>query len=109
LRDWAEVCKPKPGAAPGCLMAVADLLPARPGEEAVLLLIRNADYVELLGLYLDDAGRLASRTVQRADGRYVAPDEMQALLDAWTLAPPPLTQAPINQLGTGDGGLLFLP
>ena len=109
LRDWAEVCKPSPGAAPGCLMAVADLLPSRPGEEAVLLLVRNEDYVELMGLYLDDTGRLASRMVQRADGRLLTPDDMQALLDAWTLAPPHLTQAPIKQLGTGDGGLLFLP
>jgi hypothetical protein len=109
LRDWAEACRPRPGVATGCLMVVADLLPSRPGEEAVLLLVRNEDYVEILGLYLDDAGRLASRAVQRADGRYVNPGEMQALLEAWTLTPPPMTQAPINQLGTGDGGLLFLP
>lgn len=109
LRDWTEVCKTSPSGEPGCLMAVADLLPSRPGEEAVLLLVRNEDYVELLGLYLDDTGRLASRQVQRADGRMKTPDDMQALLEGWTLTPPPLTQAPINQLGTGEGGLLFLP
>jgi hypothetical protein len=109
LRDWAQICSASPGGEPGCLMAVADLLPSRPGEEAVLLLVRNESYVELLGLYLDDAGRLASRMVQRADGRMLTPDDAKAVLEAWALAPPPLTQAPINQLGTGDGGLLFLP
>ena len=35
----AEVCEASPGdRTPGCLMVVADLLPSRPGEEAVLLL-----------------------------------------------------------------------
>jgi Domain of unknown function (DUF4153) len=109
LRDWAEVCKTSAGTEPRCLMAVADLFPSRPGEEAVLLLVRNEDYVELLGLYLDDTGRLATRTVQRADGRTMTPNDLRALVEAWTLAPPPLTQAAINQLGTGEGGLLFLP
>jgi hypothetical protein len=109
LRDWAALCRTDRGGKPGCLMAVGDLLPARPGEEAVLLLFRNETYAELLGLYLDDSGRLATRTVQRADGRTLTPEEAEALLDDWTAAPPPLTHAPINQLGVGDGGLLFLP
>lgn len=109
LRDWAQVCRTGTGGRPGCLMAVADLLPARPGEEAVLLLARSESYTEILGLYLDDGGRLATRIVQRADGHGLTLEDTQALFNAWTLAPPPLTQAPINQLGTGDGGLLFLP
>jgi hypothetical protein len=109
LSDWAAVCRTTPGGRPGCLLAVADLLPDRPGEEAVLLLVRDAGYVELLGLYLDDDGRLATRAVQRADGGILTAMDNQALLDAWTAAPPPLTQAPVNQLGTGGGGLLFLP
>jgi hypothetical protein len=109
LHDWAEICRRAIGGRPGCLMTVADLLPMRPGEEAVLLLVRGEDHVELVGLYLDDAGRLAYRTVQRADGRVLTPGEAGALLDSWSSAPAPLTQAPIGQLGTGDGGLLFLP
>jgi hypothetical protein len=109
LRDWTELCRTDRGGRPGCLMVVADLLPARPGEEAVLLLFRSETYVELLGLYLDDNGQLATRTVQRADGRTPTPEEMQGLWTAWTAAPPPLTAAPVNQLGTGEGGLLFLP
>ena len=109
LRDWAKICGTRTETNPGCLLAVADLLPSRPGEDAVLLLVRNDSYVELLGLYLDDAGQLATRTVQRADGRGLTADDAQTLLKAWTLAPPPMTAAPINQLGTGNAGLLFLP
>jgi len=109
LRDWAEVCRRQVDGQPGCLMVVADLLPARPGEEAILLLYRNDGYVELLGLYLDDTGRLATRTVQRADGQGLTGTDAGALMDSWRTTPPPLTAAPVNQLGTGDGGLLFLP
>jgi hypothetical protein len=109
LGDWARVCRTAPAGRPGCLLVVADLLPARPGEEAMLLLARGEGYVDLLGLFLDDNGQLATRTVQRADGRIPTAIDLQALADAWTAAPPPLTQAPVNQLGTGDGGLLFLP
>jgi hypothetical protein len=109
LRDWAEVCRRNLDGQPGCLMAVADLLPARPGEEAILLLFRDEAYAELIGLYLDDAGRLATRAVQRVDGQRLGAAEARALLDGWLAAPPPLTAAPINQLGTGEDGLLFLP
>jgi hypothetical protein len=110
LRDWAEVCRRTNSAGrPDCLMAVADLLPSRPGEEAIVLLARDETYVEVLGLYLDDFGRLAARTVQRTDGQGLVATDMQSLLDTWFAAPPPLTQAPVNQLGTGEGGLLFLP
>lgn len=109
LRDWTEVCRTDPGGRPGCLLAVADLLPGRPGEEAVLLLARSDGYGELLGLYLDDGGRLAVRSVQRLDGRVPTPGEIQDIMAAWASAPPPLTPAPVNQLGTGEGGLLFLP
>jgi hypothetical protein len=110
LRDWTEICARQTIAGrPGCLMAVADLLPARPGEEAILFLVRDASYVEVTGLYLDDAGRLATRAVLSADGRMLAAEEALALMSAWTEAPPPLTRAEINQLGTGGAGLLFLP
>ncbi len=110
LGDWSETCARGQGTAwPGCLMVVADLLPARPGEEAVLMLVYSKTYVALLGLYLDDNGGLATRTVLRADGRAAGHDEALKLLEAWTKAPPPLTPALLNQLGTGGTGLLFLP
>jgi Domain of unknown function (DUF4153) len=110
LADWTEKCAGiYISGRPGCLMVVADLLPARPGEEAILLLMRTDTYFDLLGLYLDDSGRLATRPVQRADGRLLTMDDMVTLVDNWTAAPPPLTATGINQLGTGESGLLFLP
>lgn len=110
LGDWTETCSRQfVSGRPGCLMVVADLLPERPGEEAILLLLRTDTYADLLGLYLDDAGRLVTRSVQRADGRLLTMDDMVTLIDTWTAAPPPLTAAGINQLGTGGSGLLFLP
>lgn len=110
VSDWTGICSRQIASGrPGCLMVVADLLPRRPGEEAMLLLLRTDTYVELLGLYLDDAGRLATRPVQRADGRFLTMDAMVALVESWSAAPPPMTTAPVNQLGTGEDGLLFLP
>jgi hypothetical protein len=110
LEDWTAVCKTAlvPGQS-ACLMVVADLLPARPGEEAVLFLQRSADYVEVTGVYLDDAGRVTTRTVQRPDGRYLDAAMAVELMRAYQDTPPPVTAAPLNQLGTGDGGLIILP
>lgn len=109
-RDWAARCLPAAeGGQPGCVLVVADLLPDRPGEEAMLVLGAGTGYQDVMGLYLDDAGRLAVRAVYRADGGYASAEDARALLDAARLAPPPLTAARINQLGTGPEGLLFLP
>ena len=94
---------------PGCLMVVADLLPDRPGEEAMLFLQRGADYTEVSGLYLDDAGVAVMRSAQRSNGRYLEPDEAAALLQQYLAAPPPVTAVPLNQIGTGEAGLMFLP
>ncbi|MCX7289257.1 MAG: DUF4153 domain-containing protein [Rhodobacterales bacterium] len=110
LDDWARTCT-RDGVAdqPRCLMVVADLMPGRPGEEAMLLLDRGGDYVEVLGLYLDDQGHLMARPPLRADGRSVTGAEAMGLLRAWTDVPPPVTPALINQLGTGEAGLIVLP
>jgi hypothetical protein len=110
LADWQNVCnQPLPDGAPGCLMVVADLLPTLPGEEAMLLLQRSPDYTEVLGLFLGDDGSLLTRSTMRADGRYPDGGEGAELMRAWREAPPPLTPALINQLGTGEAGLMILP
>lgn len=110
LEDWRRVCDARlETGSPGCLMVVADLLPARPGEEAMLLLQRSQDYTEIPGLYLDDQGTLLMRGAVRPDGAYISPDEASAFLRQFQAAPPPLTGAQLNQLGTGETGLLFLP
>jgi hypothetical protein len=110
LQDWLQVC----GLAletgkPGCLMVIADLLPNRPGEEAMLFLQRGPDYTEVSGLYLDDAGVAVIRTASHPDGRYPDAAEAATLLRQYQEAPPPVTAAPLNQIGTGESGLIFLP
>ncbi len=110
LEDWKRVCegRPVPGQ-DGCLIVVADLLPARPGEEAILFLQRSADYVEMTGVYVGDEGLLVMRSAMRADGRFFSGTEAAALMRQYQNTPPPLTAAQLNQLGTGDGGLIILP
>jgi hypothetical protein len=110
LQDWARVCdQALETGKPGCLMVVADLLPNRPGEEAMLFLQRSPDYTEVSGLYLDDAGMAVIRTATHPDGRYLEPAEAATLLRQYQEAPPPVTAVPLNQIGTGETGLIFLP
>ncbi|MES2916746.1 MAG: hypothetical protein V4753_16645 [Pseudomonadota bacterium] len=110
LEDWRLVCEagPVPGL-PGCLMVVADLLPSRPGEEALLFLVRSVDYVEVVGIYLGDDGRILSRSVARPDGGYLDGAATIALMQEYQDAPPPVTAVLLNQVGTGDTGLFILP
>jgi Domain of unknown function (DUF4153) len=110
LEDWNRVCKTSlENGKPACLMVVADLLPALPGEEAMLFLERTPDYVEITGLYLDDTGMVRTRAASRADGRIVGAAEAAALMRQYQDTPPPLTQARLNQLGTDDAGLIIVP
>jgi hypothetical protein len=110
LTDWQAVCDRKlEDGGPACLMVVADLLPTAPGEEGMLILERSADHVEVLGLYLGAGGMLMTRPAMRADGRFPATEDARALLRSWRVTPPPLTPALVNQLGTGEMGLMILP
>lgn len=110
LDDWQSVCsRLLETGAPACVMQVADLLPGLPGEEAVLMLERSGDYVDILGLYLDGSDMLIQRGVVRADGTYMTAAQGASLLRAAQAAPLPLTPALLNQLGTGETGFLMLP
>jgi hypothetical protein len=110
LQDWAQVCGPAlESGTPGCLMVVADLLPDHPGEEAMLFLQRGTDYIEVSGLYLDDAGVPVMRSASHPDGHYLEPAEAATLLQQYLVVPPPVTAVPLNQIGTGPSGLIFLP
>jgi Domain of unknown function (DUF4153) len=109
LQDWTAVCERKlETGRPACLMVVADLMPALPGEEAVVFLGRSPDYVEVLGVSLD-AGVLRTRSVLRPDGSDLDTAEAAALLRQYQETPPPTTRAMLNQLGTGETGLIILP
>ncbi|NHB78491.1 DUF4153 domain-containing protein [Rhodobacter calidifons] len=110
LRDWKQVCGEGLGSGrAGCLMVVADLLPALPGEEAMLFLQRGADYVEITGIYLGPDGRVVQRITARPDGGFFSGAEAADLMRSYQDAPPPLTPALVNQLGTGETGLMIQP
>lgn len=110
LEDWKRVCEARLSAdQPACLMVVADLMPTVPGEEAMLFLQRSVDYVEIAGLYLGPDGYLRMRGTTRPDGNvFPAPDAL-ALMRQYLDTPPPVTAAMLNQLGTGETGLIILP
>ena len=107
---WTEACQRKlPDGRAGCVMVVADLLPLRPGEEAMVILNQSEGYVPVLGVYLGDSGALQQRSAVGPDGQVPDGTEALALLGAYQAAPPPATPAMINQLGTGEDGLMILP
>jgi hypothetical protein len=110
LEDWLRVCEaPVAGGGQACLMVVADLLPLLPGEEAMLFLERSPDYTEIVGAYLDDRGMLMVRMATRPDGRPIPTTDGAALMRQYRETPPPVTAAVINQLGTGESGLMIQP
>lgn len=110
LRTWTETCRrPLETGRPSCVMVVADLLPVIPGEEAMLFLEYAPGSAEILGLYLDGNGFLAQRGVVRPDLGYLPGTTASELLRAAQDAPLPLTPALVNQLGTGETGLMILP
>lgn len=75
----------------------------------MLFLKRGADYVEITGVYLGDDGRIVTRTATRVDGSYFDGPGASDLMRQYQDAPPPLTPAQLNQLGTGETGLIILP
>ncbi|WP_333815314.1 hypothetical protein [Tabrizicola sp.] len=110
LQDWQGVCAvERAEGRPGCLLVLADLLPNRPGEEGMLFLQRSLDYTEILGLYLDDQGRMMTRSVTHPDGRYIDSSEATALMRQYQDTLPAVVPVPLNQLGLDEAGLIFLP
>lgn len=110
LQDWLQVCQGQgAGGASPCLMVVADLIPALPGEEALILLERGTGYIEISGIYLDSSGTAQTRAVVHPDGRGISSEDARALLESYRLAPPPVTAALLNQLGTGADGVMLVP
>ncbi len=110
LSTWLDACKRvQTDGRPGCVLAVADLLPTMPGEEAMVVLVEAGDYAQVYGLYFLADGSLAQRTAVRSNGTYPSPDEARALLRTFQDQPPAVAPALLNQLGTGETGLLILP
>ena len=110
LESWIRVCETTlETGGPACLMVVADLMPLRPGEEAMLFLEHGTDYVEIAGIFLNDNGITETRSAVPSDGRFIDTAEAAALLRQYQTTPPPVTAAMLNQLGTGEAGLFILP
>jgi len=110
LESWVRVCDTTlETGGPACLMVVADLMPLRPGEEAMLFLQHSADYIEIVGVFLDDNGIAQTRSAVRPDGLYIDTAEAAALMRRYQTTPAPVTAAMLNQLGTGESGLFILP
>lgn len=112
LRSWIDACKqPLDDGAAGCVMVVADFLPANPGEESLLVLRDTANgYMRFEGLYVQD-GILQYRSVWASTGVMPGLEEGAALIAALQKAPPPLSPAALNQIGIGpgDAGLSLAP
>lgn len=111
LRRWTNACRgmTDDGRA-GCVLAVADLWPAEPGEEAVAVLRDPSGWVEAVGLGLR-GGQPVTRSVVTLDGAGIDMTSGMALLRSLQDAPAPVSAAPLNRIGRGDPaqGLLLLP
>lgn len=107
LQEIVDACNQKmAGGAAGCVMVVADLMPAVPGEEAVLGLVRG-DWATLDALIPAD-GYLQRSPLRKVTGQASAV-EMRRLIAEWQTAAPPLTPVMLNQLGAGPEGLFAAP
>lgn len=102
LSRWTGFCRnlTDDGRA-GCVLAIADLWPAEPGEEAVFIARDSAGWVEAWGLGLQ-AGTPVLRPVFRMNGAPIDPDTGLALLRSLQDAPPVVSAAPLNRIGRGD-------
>lgn len=109
LAKWLDLCKaPLPDGGPGCVMVVADLWTAFPGEEAMLGLQIGPDYVTFEGLMLDQ-GALQIRQVWGTNGELPDYQGGVALISDLQKAPPAVSPAPLNQISVGDVGLIVSP
>lgn len=108
LRDLLTVCMRKTTEGkPACVMVIADMVPALPGEEAALIM-DFGDYVTLEGLYFQD-GLVLRQSMRSTASAYPTYEDRRALLSLWQAAPPPMSRVELNQLGTGPGSVYFAP
>jgi hypothetical protein len=110
LQDWTRICTGQlPQGGPACVMVVADLMPNQPGEEAILILLEeDAGYARFEGLSLRD-GYLQRHSLWATDGQPLpGPEAAATIIAGLQSATPPLSAAPVNQIGLPEGGGLAL-
>lgn len=110
LQRWQADCEahlPQGGA--GCVMVVADFLPAVPGDEALLLARDSDGYMAMEGFSLQD-GVLSRHPVTSYGGALPAFDQGAALIASLQQKMAPVMAQPLNQLLVPDApGLVFSP
>ena len=97
-----------PNGAPGCVMVVGDLLPASPGEEAILASREAGGYVVYESYAFGEFG-VQQRSVLSSTGPLPQDEAGVALIMAWQAAPPATSPVPIRQFATPEGGLFVQP
>ena len=109
VQSWLSACEALlPDGAPGCVMVVADLLTDKPGEEALFVLRAPDGWMRFDGLFLED-GVLQKRNGMSDNAALYDVEAGEALIAVWQKSPPPLSPAPLNQLGLGDGAIILQP
>ena len=89
-----------PGGGKGCVMIVTDLLPASPGEEAVLALWNDSGFASFEGLV--QGKRRYEPIIRGSSGILPFGDGAAKLIREWQAAPPAIEPAPVNRLlGSG--------
>jgi Domain of unknown function (DUF4153) len=108
LSTWATACAlTLPQGGPGCVMVVADFIPAMAGEEALLILNSEGGYVTYIGLSVA-GGSLQMLEVDSATGELENFDTGAALIADLQQALPGMQPVPRNELIAPVGGGLSL-
>lgn len=116
LRGWLAACRtPLPDGSPGCVLAVADLWPLQPGDEAILVTRDPSGLVTVTGFALRD-GRLDRLPVALRGGDAGARfgsalpvEDWLAVIAALQKGQPAVEPAPINVLNAAGRALLVMP
>jgi hypothetical protein len=110
LQRWQSDCEAHlPQGGPGCVLVVADFLPASAGDEALLLARDSDGYMVMEGFSLV-GGILARHPITSYSGNLPAFDQGAALIAGLQQKMAPLGVQPLNQLLVPDQpGLVFSP
>ncbi len=110
LQSWQTDCDARlPSGAPGCVLVVADFLPAMPGPEAMLV-AREADGYLVTEGFSRDADGLKRHPLTSYDGAFPSFDAASALITALQAGAAPISALPLNQITVpGQPGLVFAP
>lgn len=110
VQGWQTECDVHlPEGGPGCVLVVADFLPATPGDEAMLIARSNAGYLVMEGFGFD-GDTLLRRAITAYAGTVPGYDEGAALIEDLQKGPAAVSTVPLNQIVVqGLPGLAFAP